>query len=62
MLSKKTFVEAMNAIIKHKEIMDELIGPLSVMLLSWFSTYLTIVSSTIFSCFPFLQKQPNYRQ
>ena len=28
MLTKKTFVEAMNAIIKHKEIMDELMGPL----------------------------------
>ena len=28
MLTKKTFVEAMNAIIKHKKIMDELMGPL----------------------------------
>ena len=28
MLSKKTFVEAMNAIVKHREIMDELKIPL----------------------------------
>ena len=29
MLSKKVFIEAMNAIVKHKEIMDELKVPLS---------------------------------